>query len=43
MGGLESNVGNFKWIDKYELIDIDNNDRLMKIMSRVGESEYIGK
>lgn len=43
MGVLESKAATFKWIDRYELIDTDNNDKLLKLMSRVGESEYIGK
>jgi hypothetical protein len=43
MGGHQSNGTNFKWVDKYELIDTDNNDKLLKLMSRVGESEYLGK
>jgi hypothetical protein len=30
-------------MDKYELIDVDNNDKILKLMSRVGEQEYIGK
>ena len=38
MGGVESKINHFKWIDKYELLDVDNNDKLMKIMSRAGES-----
>lgn len=43
MGSFESKTANFKWIDRYELIDTDHNDKLFKLMSRVGESEYIGK
>lgn len=42
MGVFESK-DEFRWGDRYELIDIDNNDKLLKLMSRVGESEYIGK
>lgn len=38
MGLLESKTTSFKWIDRYELIDTDNNDKLLKLMSRVGES-----
>jgi hypothetical protein len=43
MGISGSNVANFRWIERYELIDQDNNDKILKLMSRVGESEYIGK
>lgn len=43
MGVQESKSNDFKWIDKYELIDMDYNDKVLKLMSRVGESEYIGK
>ena len=43
MGNGATKPAQFKWIDKYELIDIDDNDKLLKIMSRVGESEYLGK
>ena len=43
MGISSSNAANFRWIDRYELIDLDNNDKILKLMSRVSESEYIGK
>jgi hypothetical protein len=43
MGNLEGKQGQFKWIEKYELIDMDDNDHLLKLMSRAGESEYFGK
>ena len=43
MGSGESHATTFKWIERYELIDKDENDRILKLMSRVGESEYIGK
>jgi hypothetical protein len=43
MGVLQSKEQDFRWIDRYELIDVDNNDNILKLMSRVGEQEYIGK
>jgi len=42
MGVFESRE-EFRWRDRYELIDTDDNDKLLKLMSRVGEHEYIGK
>jgi hypothetical protein len=43
MGIPESKNNQFKWVDRYELIDIDNNDKILKLMSRASEEECIGK